>query len=70
MTRETQKNTVNTINVSSVDEFAGKITDAGGEIVTSKTAIPGVGYFAYFMDTEGNTFGIMESNPNAVKTSW
>jgi hypothetical protein len=37
MTRETQKTTVNTINVSSVDESAKKILDAGGKILTPKT---------------------------------
>jgi len=65
MTRETQRTTVNTIDVSSVDEFAKKIVDAGGKVVTPKTAIPGVGYFAYCVDTEGNVFGIMENDTKA-----
>jgi len=65
MTRESQKITVNTIEVTSVNEFAKKITEAGGKTVTPKTAISGVGYFCYCVDTEGNAFGIMESNPKA-----
>ena len=65
MTRETQRTTVNTIDVSSVDEFVKKIVDAGGKVVTPKTAIPGVGYFAYCVDTEGNVFGIMENDTKA-----
>ena len=65
MTRETQRTTVNTIGVSSVDEFAKKIVDAGGKVVTPKTAILGVGYFAYCVDTEGNVFGIMENDTKA-----
>jgi predicted enzyme related to lactoylglutathione lyase len=65
MTREAQRTTVNTINVSSVDEFAKKIVDAGGKIITPRTAIPGVGWFAYSVDTEGNVFGIMENDPKA-----
>jgi uncharacterized protein len=65
MTRETQKTTVNTINVSSVDEYAKKIVEAGGKILTPKTPIPGVGYFGYCVDTEGNVFGIMENDPKA-----
>jgi len=65
MTRETQKTTVNTINVSSVDEYAKKIVEAGGKILTPKTPIPGVGYFGYSVDTEGNVFGIMENDPKA-----
>jgi predicted enzyme related to lactoylglutathione lyase len=27
--------------------------------------IPGIGYYAICQDSEGNTFGIMESDPNA-----
>jgi len=65
MTRETQETTVNTIDVSSVDEFAKKIVDAGGKVITPRTAIPGVGWFAYCVDTEGNVFGIMENDPKA-----
>ena len=57
--------TVNTIGVPSVDEYIKKITEAGGKIITPKTTIPGVGYLAYFSDTEGNAFGIMESDPTA-----
>jgi predicted enzyme related to lactoylglutathione lyase len=28
--------------------------------------MPGVGYMAYCRDTEGNTFGIMQEDPNAA----
>jgi predicted enzyme related to lactoylglutathione lyase len=65
MSRETQNTSVNTVNVSSVDEYAKKIVDAGGKILTPKTPIPGVGYFSYCVDTEGNVFGIMENDPKA-----
>jgi predicted enzyme related to lactoylglutathione lyase len=57
--------TINTIGISSVDEFTDKITAAGGRILAPKSAIPGVGWFAMCMDTEGNKFGIMEENPEA-----
>lgn len=60
-----QASTVNTINVPSVDEFATKITANGGKVVMAKTTVPGVGYVAYCQDTEGNTFGIIESDPSA-----
>jgi predicted enzyme related to lactoylglutathione lyase len=65
MTKEIQKTTVNTVNVSSVDEYAKKIVDAGGRTLTPKTSILGVGYFSYCADTEGNVFGIMENDPKA-----
>ena len=51
-----------TIDVSSVDEFAQKITANGGSIVVAKHAIPGVGWNAYAKDTEGNIFGIHQED--------
>jgi predicted enzyme related to lactoylglutathione lyase len=55
----------NIIDVDSVDDFATKIAQSGGKIVVPKGAIPGVGWFAYFADTEGNISGIMQSDPEA-----
>lgn len=57
--------TINTINVESFDQYAQKVIEAGGTVLTPKQAVPGVGYFAYCKDTEGNTFGIMEEDPAA-----
>jgi predicted enzyme related to lactoylglutathione lyase len=42
-----------------------KIVNAGGKIVTEKTAIPSVGYSAYVKDTEGNIFGLFQGDPKA-----
>lgn len=52
--------TINTIEVPSFEEYAKKIRDAGGKQLTDKTNIPGVGDYAYFEDTEGNIFGILQ----------
>jgi predicted enzyme related to lactoylglutathione lyase len=49
-----------TIDVPSADEYADKITAAGGTIVRPKTLIPGVGHLMTFNDTEGNVFAILE----------
>jgi uncharacterized protein len=57
--------TTNTIGVDSVDKAVATVTKAGGTLVMPKTPIPTVGYFAYCKDTEGNLFGVMESDPNA-----
>jgi uncharacterized protein len=65
MRRESVTGTTNTIDVPSVDEFIQKVAAAGGKAVTQKMAIPGIGYFAYCMDTEGNLFGIMQEDPAA-----
>ena len=58
--------TVNTVDVPSYDEYATKIIEKGGKEVMPKTAIPSMGYFGYFQDTEGNMFGIMEMDESAA----
>ena len=65
MQRGDVKTVTNTIDVPSLDEFMGRIEAAGGALLTPKTAVPGVGWFAYCADTEGNLFGIMERDPDA-----
>jgi predicted enzyme related to lactoylglutathione lyase len=57
--------TINTIGVGSVDEFVEKVVQNGGEVAVPKMAIPGVGYQVYCKDTEGNLFGIHQSDPSA-----
>jgi hypothetical protein len=57
--------TVNTIGVSSVDEYTKKVEANGGTIVVPKHAVPGVGWLAYFKDPEGNMFGMMQDDPSA-----
>ena len=60
--REGQESTINTISVPSLDEFMKKVEENGGEVLSPKTSIPGVGYHTYCKDTEGNVFGIMEDD--------
>ncbi|MFH1751470.1 MAG: VOC family protein [archaeon] len=55
----------NYIGVSSVDEHTKKIEAAGGKTLVQKTAVPGTGYWAMFLDTENNVFAIFEENKNA-----
>jgi uncharacterized protein len=57
--------TTNTIGVESVDAAVNTAVEAGGKNIMPKTPIPGVGYFAYCEDTEGNLFGVMQMDPNA-----
>ncbi len=56
---------VNTIDVPSVDAYVQKVKDAGGRVIAGKEAIPGVGWFAACADTEGNPFGVLQSDPGA-----
>jgi len=57
--------TTNTIGVDSVDSSIAAVTKAGGKLIMPKTPIPGVGYFAYCEDTEGNMFGVMQADSTA-----
>jgi predicted enzyme related to lactoylglutathione lyase len=55
----------NYISVPSVNKFAAKVEKLGGSICKTKTAVPGMGYFAICQDTENNTFAIWEMDPKA-----
>jgi predicted enzyme related to lactoylglutathione lyase len=35
------------------------------EIAVDNMAVPGIGYYAVYKDSEGNTFGIMRDDPPA-----
>ena len=59
------RSTTNTIQVESVDDATVAVKNAGGKQLSPKNAIPGIGYFAYCEDTEGNMFGMMQSDVNA-----
>lgn len=48
------------IEVADIDETIMKIKKSGGAIVKEKAQIPGVGWLAMCMDTEGNHFGVMQ----------
>jgi predicted enzyme related to lactoylglutathione lyase len=50
-----------TIQVASIDDTLEKIEAAGGKTVTPRTPIPSMGAFAYFIDSEGNTMGLWET---------
>jgi hypothetical protein len=50
-----------TIGVDSIDEALKKVEAGGGETIAPRTEIEGMGAFAYFKDTEGNTLGLWEN---------
>lgn len=56
----------NVIDVPNIDECIAKVAAAGGAALTPKIAIPGVGWLAYFNDTEGNRFGVMQYDASAA----
>jgi predicted enzyme related to lactoylglutathione lyase len=58
--------TTNTMGVESVDKAVETIKAAGGTIILEKMAVPGMGWVAYALDTEGNQFGVFEMDSNAA----
>ena len=56
---------VNTMDVADLDATVGIVEGAGGQCVMPKMPIPGIGWLAYFKDTEGHIFGVMQAGPAA-----
>jgi uncharacterized protein len=56
----------NVIDVPSIDASATAVVGAGGRETVPKMAVPGVGWLAYFVDTEGNPFGLIQFDPAAA----
>ena len=54
-----------TVQVDNFDETAKKIKAAGGIVAMPKFAIPKMAWQGYFIDTEGNTFGVHQADENA-----
>lgn len=51
--------------VADFDATAAAVLERGGAVALPKFAVPGVCWQGYFIDTEGNTFGIFEPNLSA-----
>ena len=54
-----------TIDVPDIDAYIEKIKKNGGQITMEKTAIPKVGWFATFKDSEGELMSIMQTDMEA-----
>jgi predicted enzyme related to lactoylglutathione lyase len=54
-----------TVDVSALDASLEKALSLGATLALAKMPIPGVGWLAYVKDTEGNIFGMMQSDPAA-----
>jgi uncharacterized protein len=49
-----------TIGVESLEDVERRVPEAGGTQVVPRDEVPGVGWLAYFKDTEGNIFGVLQ----------
>lgn len=56
---------INTIEVPDLDEYIEKVEKNGATIIAPKVAIPGIGWYAVFKDSEGNVFGMMQDDKTA-----
>ena len=54
-----------TIDVEDVDAALAQVESAGGSVAQAKDAVPGMGYYAYFTDTEGNVLGLWQTDSSA-----
>ena len=55
-----------TVGVGDYDETERRILDAGGQVALPKMALVGMAWQGYYLDTEGNTFGIHQPDPEAA----
>lgn len=54
-----------TMQVDDFDQIARKIEAAGGIVAMPKFALVKMAWQGYFLDTEGNTFGVHQPDENA-----
>ncbi|MNI76445.1 Glyoxalase-like domain protein [compost metagenome] len=54
-----------TMGVEDYDSTELKILNHGGKVTLPKYALPGMAWQGYYMDTEGNIFGIHQPDENA-----
>jgi predicted enzyme related to lactoylglutathione lyase len=54
-----------TVEVNSIEGVEKAVIQNGGTIALPRMPIPGVGWLFYAKDTEGNIFGVTQTDPNA-----
>jgi uncharacterized protein len=59
------KTPIITIDVEDLDGALAQVESAGGAVVQGKDAVPGMGWYAYFRDTEGNILGLWQTDSSA-----
>jgi len=60
---EPSQRMLNYFGVSSIDAAMNQVKTLGGKVLTEKMAVPGMGFLATCMDTEGNMFGLWQEDP-------
>ena len=54
------------IDTASIDKTLENVVQSGGEVTVDKMPVTGMGWSAYCKDPDGNIFGLMEEDQNAI----
>lgn len=52
------------VGVDNIDAYSKQVGELGGRVVQPKMTVPGFGYLAVCVDTEGNAFGLWQNERN------
>ena len=52
------------IETDSIDDVVARVPELGGSVETPRTEIPGQGWYAVIIDSEGNEVGLFEGLPS------
>ncbi len=52
--------------VGDIDGILSRVVSCGGKVVQEKLPVPGVGWSAYVLDSEGNTIGVFQQDERAA----
>lgn len=55
-----------TLGCDDYDTLHTAILGAGGQVAMPKAALPGMAWQGYYLDTEGNVFGLHQPDPDAA----
>ncbi len=55
-----------TLGCEDYDTLHEAILAAGGQVAMPKSALPGMAWQGYYLDTEGNVFGLHQPDPEAA----
>ena len=56
---------VNYAMVDSIEQAVERAKSLGAKVTKDKSPVPGMGWFAMFMDPEGNHFAVFKNDPQA-----
>lgn len=59
--RQGDQKITNFVGVDDIDRYINDVKKYGGRVVTPKIEVPGYGWIATCLDTEGNAFGLWQT---------